>query len=111
MAKLFKQLDGKSYKKGDVLVEKRTKKFFIFQGLQLKQPSKFRLATPVEIIRFKEVEKQKQVLAKLRKAAEPLLKYLCENYHPHTTAIVTGTSIEVLEGVHSLYKINDFVVD
>lgn len=33
------------------------------------------------------------------KDAEPLLKYLREKHHPHTTAIVTGNSIELVEGV------------
>ena len=47
----------------------------------------------------------------LKKAAEPLIKYLCENYHPHITAIVTGTSIELLEGIMSIPKIYDYVVD
>ena len=49
--------------------------------------------------------------AKLRKAALPLIKLLNEDYHPHHTAIVTGTSIEVSEGVISIPKIYDFVKD
>jgi len=52
-----------------------------------------------------------QKLDVLKKAAEPLLKYLCENYHPHVTAIVTGTSVELLEGIMSIPKIFDHVVD
>lgn len=47
----------------------------------------------------------------LKKAAEPLIKYLCENHHPHVTAIVTGTSIELLEGLMSIPKIYDYLVD
>ena len=35
----------------------------------------------------------------LKKAAEPLVKYLRENYHPHTTVIVDSMHAEVLEGV------------
>ncbi len=50
-------------------------------------------------------------LDQLEKAAEPLLKYLCENHHPHVTAIVTGTSIELLEGKMSIPEILTFVVD
>ena len=34
-----------------------------------------------------------------KKAAEPLVKYLRENYHPHTTVIVDSMHAEVLEGV------------
>jgi len=47
----------------------------------------------------------------LKKAAEPLLKYLCENHHPHVTCIVTGTSIKLLKGICSAPKIYDFVKD
>lgn len=49
-------------------------------------------------------------MEKLKEAARPLLKLLCEEYHPHHTAIVTGTSIELLEGVVSVPKIHDHVV-
>ena len=47
----------------------------------------------------------------LREAARPLIKYLAENHHPHTTAIVTSTSVEVLEGTMSIPKIHEFLVD
>lgn len=47
----------------------------------------------------------------LEKAAEPLLKFLCENYHPHVTAIITGTSIELMEGIICIPKITKFIVD
>ena len=50
-------------------------------------------------------------LDEFRKAAEPLIKYLCENYHPHVTAIVTGTSVELFEGLISIPKIFDFLND
>lgn len=50
-------------------------------------------------------------LDQLQKAAEPLLKYLCENHHPHVTAIVTGTSIELMEGIMSIPQITDFIQD
>ena len=50
-------------------------------------------------------------LDEMKKAAEPLIKYLCENHHPHVTAIVTGTSIELLEGLMSIPKIYDYLVD
>ena len=50
-------------------------------------------------------------MEKLKEAARPLLKLLSEEYHPHHTAIVTGTSIELLEGVCSIPKIYDYVVD
>lgn len=50
-------------------------------------------------------------LEELKEAAKPLIKYLCENYHPHVTAIVTSTSIEVMEGVQAASNITEFIVD
>lgn len=43
-------------------------------------------------------------------AVKPLMKWLCENTHPHTTVIVTGTSAELVEGIESVIT-NEFVVD
>lgn len=40
-----------------------------------------------------------KVSEELRKASEPLLKYLEENHHPHVTVIVTQNSVELLEGI------------
>ena len=42
-------------------------------------------------------QENKKKLEELEEAAKPLIKYLCENYHPHVTAIVTPTSVEVME--------------
>jgi hypothetical protein len=36
---------------------------------------------------------------KFAEAAAPLMKWLSENSHPHTTAIVTATSAELVEGI------------
>lgn len=47
----------------------------------------------------------------LRKAADPLIKYLNENHHPMTTVIVTPTSVELLEGVLSIPKIYEHIKD
>ena len=38
-------------------------------------------------------------------------EYLCENYHPHVTAIVTPTSVEVMEGIQVIPNITEFIVD
>jgi hypothetical protein len=61
----------------------------------------------------KETENDKRMKEheKLKKAATPLLKYLNNNWHPHVTAIVTPTSIEVMSGELSQPKIFDFVRD
>lgn len=43
-------------------------------------------------------------------AVKPLMKWLCENTHPHTTAIVTGNLAELVEGVENVHT-NEFIVD
>ena len=50
-------------------------------------------------------------LAALRKAAEPLIKYLNNNHHPHMTVIVISTSIKLLEDTINIPRIDDFVKD
>lgn len=47
----------------------------------------------------------------LSRAAEPLIKLLCRKHHPHVTAIVTGTSIELMEGIMTIPKIYDYLTD
>ena len=44
-------------------------------------------------------------------AALPLIKWLCENGHPHHTAIVTQTHAELLESLCSTGEITDFLSD
>ena len=41
-------------------------------------------------------------------AAKPLIKWLNENCHPHTKAIVNSTTVEVLEGV-MMQKTEEFL--
>lgn len=43
-------------------------------------------------------------------ACKPLIKFLCENCHPHVSAIVEPTGAELLEGVCSM-KTEEFLVD
>ena len=43
-------------------------------------------------------------------AVKPLMKWLCENSHPHTTVIVSSTTAELLEGVKSV-KTDEFLID
>lgn len=43
-------------------------------------------------------------------AVEPLMKWMSENQHPHTTVIVTGTRAELVDGLQ--YHLTDeFIVD
>lgn len=41
----------------------------------------------------------------------PVIKYLAENHHPHTSIIVTSTNAELVEGVRSTGKIMDYIKD
>lgn len=41
----------------------------------------------------------------------PVIKYLCENHHPHVTVIITPTNAELLEGKKSTSQIMEYVVD
>lgn len=53
---------------------------------------------------------KKEKLEAFRKAAEPLVKYLCENHHPHTYVVVEPTGAELLEG-SARVKIEEFILD
>lgn len=46
----------------------------------------------------------------LEEAAKPLMKWLCENCHPHVTVVCDGVRFELSEGVMA-YKTEEFVVD
>ena len=46
----------------------------------------------------------------LLEAAKPLIKYLAENYHPHVTAIVNCSEVELLEGLARSIT-NEFIRD
>lgn len=56
-------------------------------------------------------QENKKKLEELKEATKPLIKYLCENYHPHVTAIVTPTSVEVMEGIQAVPNVTEFIVD
>lgn len=42
-------------------------------------------------------------------AARPLIKYLCENHHPHVSVHVTNTSAELSEGIKVISNIHDYL--
>lgn len=52
---------------------------------------------------------EKQI-EELKEAAKPLVKFLCDNFHPHVKIIVEPSGIEILEGLASV-KIDDFIKD
>ena len=51
------------------------------------------------------------ILKDIKEASDPLIKYLNDNHHPHVTAIVTTSSVELLEGIASAPNIFDHVKD
>jgi len=40
-----------------------------------------------------------------------MIKYLCENYHPHVSMIITPTSAELLEGLKTIGYVDDYIRD
>lgn len=44
------------------------------------------------------------------KVVNPLIKYLAENHHPHTTIIIDSTHAELVEGVMA-HTTQEFLVD
>jgi predicted ATP-binding protein involved in virulence len=62
----------------------------------------------MEKLKEKQIEQDK-TFSELREAALPLIKYLSEKHHPHVTAIVTSTSVELVEGIMNIPKIYDFL--
>ena len=40
----------------------------------------------------------------------PVIKWMCENIHPHATTIITPTSAELLEGVIA-FTASEYVLD
>lgn len=43
-------------------------------------------------------------------ACKPLIKWLCENQHPHTHVILTSNRAELVEGLQC-YTTDEFIVD
>lgn len=52
-------------------------------------------------------EQQKE----FERLSRPLLKFLCDNCHPHVNIIITPTNAELLEGACSTGVIMDYVRD
>lgn len=64
-----------------------------------------------ECINFAKNYTIKKSISEFEKAARPLIQYLCENHHPHVTAIITPVSCELLEGKEANPRILDYLVD
>lgn len=52
-------------------------------------------------------EEQRQAF---EKAARPLIEWLAQNMHPHSTVIVNATTAELLDGV-CVFRTDDYLVD
>lgn len=52
----------------------------------------------------------KEQLEQFEEASKPLVKFLCDNFHPHVTVIVQPCGVEILEGSASV-KIEEFIRD
>lgn len=48
---------------------------------------------------------------KFEELARPMIKYLCENYHPLVTVIITPTSAELFEGLKTIGRVEDYIRD
>jgi ABC-type phosphate/phosphonate transport system substrate-binding protein len=53
----------------------------------------------------------KEKVKEFEELVRPILKYLCENYHPHVTVIITPTTAELVEGQMSIGQVLDYVLD
>lgn len=74
---------------------------------------------PDAINEFYELKRKEQVYVSVHgegrdenaflEAAKPLMKYLCENYHPHVTVIIDGTRAELVEGLKTI-KCEEYII-
>ena len=48
---------------------------------------------------------------KFEELARPMIKYLCEEFHPHVTVIITPTSAELLSSLKTIGRIEDYIRD
>jgi hypothetical protein len=53
---------------------------------------------------------QQDKYQELESLARPLMKYLAENHHPHTTIILNQNSCELVESL-TKYLTDEFLVD
>lgn len=49
--------------------------------------------------------------AAFEEVARMMMRYLCENHHPHVTVIITPTTAELVEGIKTIGQVLDYVQD
>lgn len=54
--------------------------------------------------------KTESVESEFEQLSRKLIKYLCENHHPHTTILISPTGAEIVEGVKAFYT-EEYLVD
>lgn len=64
-----------------------------------------------DAIKIVEIFANKDKVKEFEQLARPMMQYLCENYHPHVTVVISPTNAELLEGKMSTGQIIDYVVD
>ena len=55
--------------------------------------------------------KLRRIRAEFIALSRPLIRFLCDNYHPHVAVIVTSTNAQIMEGLVSTGEIMDYVHD
>ena len=58
-----------------------------------------------------EIEMNDEKRKSFDEVARPMIKWLCENVHPHHSVIVTPTGAELLEGSATTGRVLDYVQD
>jgi len=56
------------------------------------------------------IDETSKTTKEFEEAVKPLIKYLCENHHPHTSVIVVPSGAELVEGKLSV-EITEFIKD
>lgn len=59
---------------------------------------------------MKQTKKQIEKQEKFEQVVRPLMKYLAENHHPHTSFYVTSRTAELLEG-QQCFSTDEYIVD
>lgn len=77
---------------------------------QYNEFAKNQLLSVVEKIK-QMVEDEEPESSDFEAVVRPVLKYLCENHHPHVTVIITPTTAELLEGLKTIGQVMDYVPD
>jgi hypothetical protein len=55
-------------------------------------------------------EMEKEITSNFESASRPLMKYLAQNHHPHTSAYVRNDLAELLEG-QQIFGTDDYILD